>query len=198
MNQEVYDAARTLSQIDDDASVWLGITNFRDNSVFEYESDSQAVISGLWESSQPNDRNNHHCVAVQETSGTVLGKHECCYQNFFFNSNTTSIFTSVFTPTLMMLSFYSTLQKTVEYLFTFHSQFITHNTCHNSICRKRFEKGFLAEIYCVNAFVPLFMYLFLVSSHEKNLLFKGPDGGDPAHRITYSFKVFSLAPSGHF
>ena len=84
MNQEVYDAARTLSQIDDDASVWLGITNFRDNSIFEYDSDSQAVISGLWESSQPNDQNNHHCVAVQETSGTVLGKHECCYQNFFF------------------------------------------------------------------------------------------------------------------
>jgi hypothetical protein len=28
-------------------------------------------------------------------------------------------------PTLMMLSFYSTLQKTAEHLFTFHSHFIT-------------------------------------------------------------------------
>ena len=73
MNQEVYNAATSLSQIDADDSVWLGITNFRDNSVFEYDSDSQAVISGLWESSQPNDRNNHHCVVVAE------GNHECFF-----------------------------------------------------------------------------------------------------------------------
>ena len=79
MNQEVYNAAGTLSQIDADDSVWLGITNFRNNSIFEYDSDSQAVISGLWEPSQPNDQNNHHCVAVQQTSGTVEGKHECFY-----------------------------------------------------------------------------------------------------------------------
>ena len=73
MNQEVYNAATSLSQIDADDSVWLGITNFRDNSVFEYDSDSQAVISGLWESSQPNVPNNHHCVVVAE------GNHECFF-----------------------------------------------------------------------------------------------------------------------
>ena len=49
----------------------------------------------------------------------------------------------------MMLSFYSTLQKTAEHLFTFHSHFITNNTCntcHNSICRKRFVDVFLSYI----------------------------------------------------
>ena len=81
MNQEVYNAAGTFSQIDADFmySVWLGITNIRDNSIFEYDSDHQAVISGLWYHSQPNDQNNHHCVAVQKTSRTVEGKHECFY-----------------------------------------------------------------------------------------------------------------------
>ena len=83
MNQEVYNAAGTFSQIDADFmySVWLGITNIRDNSIFEYDSDHQAVISGLWYRSQPNDQNNHHCVAVQQSSnsGTVGGKHECFY-----------------------------------------------------------------------------------------------------------------------
>ena len=67
MNQEVNNAAATFSQIATDHNLWLGITNFRDNSVFEYESDSQAVISGLWEPSQPNDRNSHHCVVVDES-----------------------------------------------------------------------------------------------------------------------------------
>ena len=47
---------------------------------------------------------------------------------------------------------------------TFHSHFKTHNTCHYSICRKRFEKGFLAEIYHLYASVPLLMYFFLISS----------------------------------
>ena len=70
MNQEVFNEATQLSQIDADDALWMGITNFRDNSVFEYDSDSQAVISGLWESSQPNDRNTHHCVVVAE------GNHE--------------------------------------------------------------------------------------------------------------------------
>ena len=72
MNQEVYNAATTLSQIDADEDLWLGITNFGNNSVFEYESDSQSAeaIRGLWESSQPNDRNTHHCVVVDE------GNHE--------------------------------------------------------------------------------------------------------------------------
>ena len=69
MNQEVNNAAKTFSQIATQAAtnLWLGITNFRDNSVFEYESDSQAVISGLWEPSQPNDRNSHHCVVVDKS-----------------------------------------------------------------------------------------------------------------------------------
>ena len=75
MNQEVYNAATTLSQIDADDALWLGITNFRDNSVFEYESDHQSAEAinqsiRLWESSQPNDRNTHHCVVVDE------GNHE--------------------------------------------------------------------------------------------------------------------------
>ena len=66
-----------------------------------------------------------------------------------FHSNTTSIFTSVFTPTLMMLSFYSTLKTTAEHLFTFQFPLTFHNnnTCNYSICKKsRFEKG----IYCWN------------------------------------------------
>ena len=68
MNQEVYDAATTLSQIDADDNLWLGITNFRNSSVFEYESDSQAVISGLWDTDtpQPNNPSSHHCVGVDE------------------------------------------------------------------------------------------------------------------------------------
>ena len=69
----MYNAARTLSQIDADDSVWLGITNFKDNSIFEYESNSQAVISGLWYHSQPNDQNWHHCVVVAE------GNHKCFF-----------------------------------------------------------------------------------------------------------------------
>ena len=74
MNQEVYDAATTLSQIDADDSLWLGITNFRNSSVFEYESDSQAVISGLWDTDprQPNDPSSHHCVVVDEGKAKVL------------------------------------------------------------------------------------------------------------------------------
>ena len=67
MNQEVFNEATQLSQIDADDALWMGITNFRDNSVFEYESDNQAVISGLWEPSQPNDRNSHHCVVEDES-----------------------------------------------------------------------------------------------------------------------------------
>jgi hypothetical protein len=93
-----------------------------------------------------------------------------CHLNFYlsfhpkFHSNTTSVFTSVFTPTLMMLSFYSALQTTAEHLFTFHSQFITHNTCYNSICRKRFEKSFLAEIYSLCASERLLIYLHPIFS----------------------------------
>ena len=75
MNQEVYKVATTLSPgIGANEHLWLGITNFRDNSVFEYESNSQAVISGLWASSQPNNPNNHHCVVVDE------GNHECHFK----------------------------------------------------------------------------------------------------------------------
>ena len=84
MNQEVYNAATTLSQIDDDEDLWLGITNFRDNNVFEYESNSQAVISGLWESSQPNDRNTHHCVVVDEGNDECFFYKNCLFCTAFF------------------------------------------------------------------------------------------------------------------
>ena len=66
----------------------------------------------------------------------------------------------------MMLSFYSTPQTTAEHLFTFHSLFIKHSTCHYSICRKRFEKGFLAKIYCLYASVGLLVYFFPISSYS--------------------------------
>jgi hypothetical protein len=68
MNQEVFNEATQLSQIDADDALWMGITNFRDNSVFEYESDRQAVIIGLWDTDpqQPNDRSTHHCVLMDE------------------------------------------------------------------------------------------------------------------------------------
>ena len=83
--------------------------------------------------------------------------------NLKFHSNTTLIFTSVFIP-IAQLSFYSTPQKTADHLFTFHSQFITHNTCHYSICRKRFEKGISAKIYYLYASVRLLMYFFPILS----------------------------------
>ena len=92
-----------------------------------------------------------------------------------FTSNSTSIFTLIFTPiftsvfnsTLMMLSFYSTPQTTAEHLFTFHSHLITHNTCHYSICKKRFEKGISAEIYYLFASERLLIYLHPIFSHQK-------------------------------
>ena len=68
MNQEVFNEATKISQINANDALWMGITNFRDNSVFEYESDGQAVISGLWDTDpqQPNDHNTHHCVLMDE------------------------------------------------------------------------------------------------------------------------------------
>jgi hypothetical protein len=60
---------------------------------------------------------------LQKDAGLKQVTQKIFYLNFQpkFHSNTTSIFTSVFTPTLMMLSFYSTLKTTAEHLFTFHS-----------------------------------------------------------------------------
>ena len=79
-----------------------------------------------------------------------FGGHFSVTKNFYlnFHSNNTSIFTSVLTPTLMMLSFYSTLQTTAEHLFTFQFPLTFHNnnTCNYSICKRRFEKG----IFCWN------------------------------------------------
>ena len=66
MNQEVFNEAMKLSTIGDKDNLWMGITNLRDNNVFEYESDGQAVVSGMWEPAQPNARNIHHCVTVYE------------------------------------------------------------------------------------------------------------------------------------
>jgi hypothetical protein len=66
MNQEVFNEATQLSSIGVKENLWLGITNLRDNTVFEYESDGQAVVSRMWEPSQPNDRNIHHCVTMYE------------------------------------------------------------------------------------------------------------------------------------
>ena len=108
-----------------------------------------------------------------------FGCHFSCHfsvtqKNFFFlnfppkfHSNTTLIFTSVFTPTLMMLSFYSTLKTTAEHLFTFQFLLTFHNnnTCNYSICKKRFEKGFLAEIYSLCASEWLLIYLHPIFSH---------------------------------
>ena len=66
MNQEAFNEAMKLSTIGDKDNLWTGITNLRDHSVFEYESNGQDVVSGMWEQSQPNDRNIHHCVTVYE------------------------------------------------------------------------------------------------------------------------------------
>jgi hypothetical protein len=63
-----------------------------------------------------------------------------------------------------MLSFYSTLKKTAEYLFTFNSHFITTTHVTTPFAKEDLKRAFFAEIYCLVASEPLLIYLHPIFS----------------------------------
>ena len=120
------------------------------------------------------------------------------YLNFHlkFHSNTTSIFTSVFIPKLMMLSFYSTPQTAAEHLFTFHSLFITNSTCYNSICSKKIWKGqFSRNILSLRICTIVGVFLSYIIIEVASLLSHSPKFILDSRVVTVDARKY---PGGHF
>ena len=70
-NQLVYDEAINFKSANED-DFWLGMNNLANQSQYVYASDGQAVVDGMWKSTQPSNPYSERCVGYYNLTYSLL------------------------------------------------------------------------------------------------------------------------------